>query len=140
VFIEHLSNLEVHSDTWSNYKHKNTIKIVFGIVSQCVAAYVSELRGGQVSDKYFTEHCRILSKLLPVVLADCGFDITDSVGLMQAHLHIPAFTKGKDQLSKFEVQQTRNISNVHIHVECVIAWLFSTEIHYLARHHLHSFS
>jgi len=41
-----------------------------------------------VSDKYLTEHCGILQKLLlgDVVLADRGFDIAESVGSMQAKL------------------------------------------------------
>ena len=30
-----------------------------------------------------------------------GFAISDSVGMMQAWLYIPAFTKGKDQLWKY---------------------------------------
>ena len=37
------------------------------------------------------------------MLEDRGFDITDSVGMMQATLHNPAFTKGKSQLSAMEV-------------------------------------
>ena len=75
-----------------------------------------------MSDKFLTEHCGILDMLLPgdVVLADRGFDIADSVGMMQATLHIPAFTKGKSQLSAMEVQETRTIANVRIHVERVI--------------------
>ena len=40
--------------------------------------------------------------------------------IMQASLHIPAFTKGKDQLSAIEVEKTRAIANVRIHVERVI--------------------
>jgi len=55
-----------------------------------------------------------------VVLADRGFDISDSVGLCQAKLQMPAFTKGKDQLSAIEVEETRSIANVRIHVERVI--------------------
>ena len=75
-----------------------------------------------MSDKFLTEHCGILDKLLPgdVVLADRGFDITDSVQMMQATLHIPAFTKGKSQLSALEVHETRTIANVRLHVEHVI--------------------
>ena len=83
---------------------------------------MSEAWGGRVSDKYLTEHCGILRKLLPgdVVLADRGFDIAESVGSMQAKLHFPAFTKGKTQLSAVEVEETRKIANVRIHVERVI--------------------
>ena len=85
-------------------------------------SYVSDAWGGRVSDKYLTEHCGILKNLLPgdVVLADRGFDISESVGLMHAKLHIPAFTKGKDQLSALETEETRSIANVRIHVERVI--------------------
>jgi len=91
----------------------------FGITPQGVVSFVSESWGGRVSDKYLTEHCGILKKLLPrdIVLADQGFDIADSVGAMQVTLHIPAFTKGKSQLSAAEVEQTRTIAKVCIHVE-----------------------
>ena len=40
--------------------------------------------------------------------------------MMQAQLHIPAFTKGKSQLSALEVENTRTIANVWIHIERVI--------------------
>ena len=46
--------------------------------------------------------------------------VAESVGIMQASLRIPAFTKGKDQLSPIEVEETRTIANVRIHVERVI--------------------
>ena len=87
-------------------------------------SFISEAWGGRVSDKYLTEHCGIVDKLLPgdVVFADRGFDISDLVGVQQALLHIPAFTKGKTQLSALEVEQTWSIANIHvrIHVERVI--------------------
>ena len=78
--------------------------------------------GGCVSDKFLTEHCGLLSNLIPgdVVLADRGFEISDSVGVMQASLSIPAFTKGKSQLSAMEIEETRTIANVRIHIERVI--------------------
>ena len=55
-----------------------------------------------------------------VILADRGFDIGDSVGLHCATIKIPAFTKGKRQLTGIEVEQTRRIANLRIHVERVI--------------------
>ena len=122
IFVERPSNLQARAMTWSNYKHHNTIKVLMGIAPQGVVSFVSESWGGRVSDKYLTEHCCILKKLLPgdIVLADRGFDIADSVGVMQAALHIPAFTKGKSQLSAVEIEQTRTIANVRIHIELVI--------------------
>ena len=122
IFLDRPSNLQARAYTWSNYKHKNTCKVLIGIVPQGTVAFVSEAWGGRSSDKYITEHCGILKKLLPgdVILADRGFDIAESVGTMQARLHIPAFTKGKSQLSALEVEETRSIANVRIHVERVI--------------------
>ena len=54
------------------------------------------------------------------MLADRGFNVADCLGAVRATLYIPAYTKGKDQLTPFEVEQTRNITNVRIHVERVI--------------------
>ena len=122
VFIERPSNLRARASTWSNYKHRNTAKLLIGIIPQGTVAFISESWGGRVSDKHLTEHCGILKKLLPgdVVLADRGFDIADSVASMRAKLYIPAFTRGKPQLSAMEVEETRRIANVRIHVERVI--------------------
>ena len=106
IFLERPSNLKARSSTWSNYKHRNTAKVLLGIVPQGAVAFVSDTWGGRVSDKYLAENGSILRKLLPgdIVLADRGFDISESVSMMQASLHIPAFTKGKDQLSAVELE------------------------------------
>ena len=40
--------------------------------------------------------------------------------MMQARLHLPSFTKGKNQLTALEVEETRTVANVRIHVERVI--------------------
>ncbi|KAL1447540.1 hypothetical protein MTO96_044256, partial [Rhipicephalus appendiculatus] len=55
-----------------------------------------------------------------VVLADRGFNVSESVGFYCAKLHVPAFTKGKKQLSAADVLSTRKLANVRIHVERVI--------------------
>lgn len=122
VFIERPSSLIARAMTWSNYKHHNTVKFLIGITPQGSISFISKAWGGRVSDNYLTENCGILRKLLPgdIVLADRGFDIADSVALQQAKLHIPAFTRGKKQLSAIEVETTRKIANVRIHVERVI--------------------
>ena len=53
-------------------------------------------------------------------LADRGFDVADSVAIMGASLDLPAFTKGHEQLCAGEIENTRKIANVRIHVERVI--------------------
>ncbi|XP_066303870.1 uncharacterized protein [Branchiostoma lanceolatum] len=122
IFIDRPSSLIARAMTWSNYKHHNTVKFLIGISPQGCISFISKAWGGRVSDKYLTENCGILKKLLPgdIVLADRGFNIADSVAFEGAKLYIPAFTKGKKQLSALEVETTRKIANVRIHVERVI--------------------
>ncbi|CAH3046558.1 unnamed protein product [Porites lobata] len=125
VFINRPSNLLARGQTWSSYKHHNTVKVLIGITPQGTISYVSQAWGGRTSDKFLTENCGILNKLLPgdLVLADRGFTIAESVMFQQAQLAIPAFTKGKDQLDPVDVEKTRGIANVRIHVERVIGLL-----------------
>ena len=82
-----------------------------------------------------------MSNLLPgdIVLAHLGFDISDSVGVMQAH-HIPAFTKGKNQLLALEVHQTRNIANNYTYSCKACDGQCVTEVQYFAKHNPHSLS
>lgn len=122
IFIDRPSSLISRAITWSNYKHHNTVKFLIGITPQGVVSFISPAWGGRVSDKHLTENCGLLKNLLPgdIVLADRGFDISESVGFYGAQLKIPAFTRGKSQLSSLDVEETRKIANVRIHVERVI--------------------
>ncbi|KAK0145558.1 hypothetical protein N1851_015512 [Merluccius polli] len=122
VFIERPSNLLAQAQTWSNYKHHHTVQFLIGVAPQGYVTYISCAWGGRVSDKQITIESGLLKKLLPgdVVLADRGFNIGDSVGFYCASLQIPAFIKGRKQLSAYEVAETRKIANLRIHVERVI--------------------
>ncbi len=119
IFLDRPTNLLARAQTFSSYKH---VKYLIGITPQGTVSYISHGWGGRTSDKYLTEHCSLLSNLIPgdTILADRGFDISNSVGYYCSKIEIPAFTKGKPQLSGIEVEQTRNIANVRIHVERVI--------------------
>lgn len=108
--------------TYSNYKHHQTIKYLIGIAPQGVVTFISEGWGGRTSDKHITENSGILKDLLPgdIVMVDRGFSIEDSVRFYQAELAIPSFTRGKAQLHPIDVEKTRRIASVRIHVERVI--------------------
>ena len=125
VFIDRPSDLKVRAQTWSNYKQHNTVKFLIAVTPQGTISFVSKGWGGRASDKYITEHCGILEHLIhgDLVLADRGFTIQDSVGLYCAEVKVPPFTKGKKQLSRYEVDWSREISHVRIHVERVIGLL-----------------
>ncbi|XP_065640083.1 uncharacterized protein LOC136072707 [Hydra vulgaris] len=122
IFIENPKNLTSRSQTWSNYKHNNTIKYLIGITPAGAVSFLSPGWGGRVSDKQITFESNFCQKLYPgdYVLADRGFNIKDELNAVGATLKVPAFTKGRQQLSGWEVDTSRQISNVRIHVERVI--------------------
>lgn len=114
VFTNRPSNLYARAQTYSSYKSHSTVKILIGITPQGSISFVSQAWGGRTSDKYPTDNCGILNKLVPgdLVMADRGFTIHESVLMQRAELVIPAFTKGRDQLDPIDVEKTRGIANV----------------------------
>ena len=60
-----------------------------------------------------------MKHLLPgdVVLSDRGFNIKDSLSLYGAQLKVPAFIKERYQLPREDVEKTRHLASVRIHVE-----------------------
>ena len=122
LFIEKPSNLLAKACTWSQYKHYNTAKYLISITPQGTVSFISNGWGGRVSDKHIVENSGYLRHILPgdVILADRGFDVADTIALRQATLNIPAFTRGCDQLPAKDVEDTRKLANVRIHVERVI--------------------
>ena len=112
VFCEQPYPLKARSQTYSDYKHHNTVKFLIGIAPQGVITFISRGWGRRVSDKYLTEHCGILEYLLPgdQVLADRGFTIQEVIALRQAEAKLPSFTRGRKQLSQLEVESSRTLA------------------------------
>ena len=112
------------AQTWSNYKHNNIIKYLVWVTPGLVT-FLSSGWGGRVSDKQITSQSGFLKKLTfaDLLLADRAFNLHDEIASAWAVLKIPCFTKGKSQLSQCEVDTSRQLSNVCIHVEKVIGRL-----------------
>ncbi len=122
IFIERPLNFEARAVTYSNYKKHNTVKCLIAITPTGSICFISNAWGGRVSDKEITQKCGFLSHIDvgDIVMADRGFNISDDLAQCSARLLIPAFTRGKSQLSKEEVEITRQLARVRIHVERVI--------------------
>lgn len=125
IFIEKPSSLKAAAQCWLSYKHAYTIKYLIGITPQGTVQFISVGFGGRSSDKEITVKSTFFQKLITgdVVMADRGFLIQAELQGRGIELNIPAFTKGKDQLHPIELEDTRNVANVHIHVERVIGQL-----------------
>ena len=78
-----------------------------------------------MSDKKIVEQSNLINYLLPgdVIIADRGFTCDDYAHIVYAEVKIPPFTKGKKQLEKVQVDWSRELSTVRIHVERVIGVL-----------------
>jgi len=96
------------------------MKYLIDITPQGTVSFISQLWGSRLSEK---QGSGILILLLPgdVILADKSFNIYKLVSIHQADTKLPAFMKGKIQLSAKGVQEihhslTPQISPPHISV------------------------
>ena len=65
IFIDRPTNLLARAQTYSSYKHHNTVKYLIGITPQGTVSFISKGWGGRVSDKHLTENSNLLSSLIP---------------------------------------------------------------------------
>jgi hypothetical protein len=122
IFIERPGNLTARAATWSSYKHHNTLKYLIGITPCGSISFVSKAFSGRTSDKVVTQRSGFLDMLEPydLILADRGFLIEEEISSRNCYLSIPAFTKGQTQLSQRNVECSRQLARVRIHVERAI--------------------
>lgn len=125
LFIERATGFVARAATYSHYKKHNTVKVLIAVAPTGSICFISKAWGGRVSDKVITQKCGFLEKLQygDYVMADRGFNVHDDLAVCGVHLLIPAFTKGKKQLPPKDVEQTRQLARVRIHVERVIGQL-----------------
>ena len=78
-----------------------------------------------MSDQHLTQNCGILDNMIPgdVILADRGFTVHEAAVVFCVEVKLSPFTKGKKQLSQCEVDRSRQLSHLRIHVERVIGVL-----------------
>ena len=86
--------------------------------------------GGRILDKQLTIESGFLDLLIfgDSILADKGFLIAEKVAARGAVLAIPSFIWRKSQMLAKDVDESRKIAHVHIHVERVIGRLETFKI------------
>ncbi|KAG0445657.1 hypothetical protein HPB47_004672, partial [Ixodes persulcatus] len=92
IILQRPKKLMARAQTYSSYKAANTVKFLTVIAPN----------GGDE------------------IMADRGFSLEAHLEARGIKMNVPAFTKGKPQLSESEVTKTRRIASVRIHVERAI--------------------
>ena len=120
--IQTAENYIARVKTFSNYKKHNTVKFLIGITPFGTISFLSDCWAGRVSDKNLTQSSDFFKHIEhgDTILADHGFSIAEDLGVFGANLEIPAYTRGKAQLSQREIKLSKQLSQVRIHVERVI--------------------
>ncbi|XP_031334826.1 uncharacterized protein LOC116164746 [Photinus pyralis] len=120
IYTAVAGQLDKQKQTYSNYKHRNTLKALVGVAPNGVIIFVSDLYAGNTSDKEIVRNCGILELLQAgdLVLADKGFLIADLLP-PGVSLNIPPFLMNR-QFTPEEIKQTMAIAKARIHVERAI--------------------
>ena len=130
LFIQRPKNPTVNARTYSTYKSHNTFKFLVSITPNGAFNFISQIWGGNSSDRYITQHSGFLDLLSAgdEIMADRGFTIRDLLTERKVYLTIPPFTRkcnwGKGKyLCANDIKKTRKIANLRIHVERAIGRL-----------------
>ena len=115
------SNPSAEQLTFSNYKNHNTAKALVGITPCGAIYFISDLYGGNISDKKLTVEsgtCKLLEHG-DSIMVDRGFTIKDVLP-PGVSLNVPPRLNETGQLTENERTTTRRIASVRIHVERAI--------------------
>ena len=117
IFTERPKALTARAQMWSNYKSHSTVKVLIGISPAGAVIFVSDVWGGRATDKAITLDGNLIDLVEPydVVLADRGFLVRDEFAVLNVKVVTPHFTRGRKQMTRKEVQESRRISRVRIH-------------------------
>jgi len=123
VCIQRPTSLVARAQTYSNYKGRNTIKLLVACTPTGGVSFISKAWGGRVSDLELIRRSGFYNILEPgdQILADRGFPITEDLAGKGVTVLIQSFTRGKKQLEGRNVERSAAISRVRIHVERCIS-------------------
>ena len=129
IFIDAPRNLLARAQCYSfKYKKHCTIQFFISCTPLGCINFLSRAWRGRATDNKIVRTSGFISPNFHLpsdqILADRGFTLQeDFATLCSAELLLPSFKKGKKQLSAKQVETSRKISSVRIHIERVIGLL-----------------
>lgn len=123
IEIEKPSQPLKQAQTWSQYKHCNTIKYLIGCTPSGFISFISQGFGGRISDKALLKVSNLVDYLPmnAVIMADRGFkEIESALVPKNIKLIRPPSVYANQKPSKEEVIKSKTIASLRIHIERVI--------------------
>ena len=116
------SSLTLQSQSYSNYKSRNTVKGLVACTPSGQLGFISQLYTGNISDRELVLRSGFLQ--MPhnrgaVWLVDKGFQIQDLAEPLGVKVNMPAFVGKRKQMNADEVFRTQVIANVRIRSYCL---------------------
>ena len=92
--FQHVSNLDLHSLMFSNYKNTITGKALVGIAPHGMGLFFSDIYPGSISDNSTTENSGVVQWIQPEheLMADRGFAVQDLGALKGIYLNRPVYS------------------------------------------------
>ena len=114
LVIQCPTSLTHQSATFSNYKNRNTVKVLIGITPSGVISFVSQTYEGSISDRKLVEQTGLLKMLEPgdEIMADKGFLIQDLLAPIGVRLNVPPLLQSNSQMPPEDVAMTKKICPV----------------------------
>ena len=122
IKVQAPSSLVLNSEMYSSYKSHTTYKGNVVISPSGEIIHISSLFEGSISDKELVKQSGLLPLLQPgdQIMADKGFVIQDLLTPLGCSVVMPSFLSSKQQFSKGELQESKKIHNLRVHVERAI--------------------
>ena len=135
--VEKPSSLTINVMTCSEYKCRNTFKVLVGVTPTGFVSFVSDAFPGATSDPEITRQSGLLDKLKPedAIMADKGFTLAAAdLQPRDLKLVLPPFREGDRQMAAEDVQRNRKVAAHRIVAENAIGRLRAWAI---LQHRLH---